>query len=77
MDLTYDPEADAAYLALSAPHIGRVVANPEIETSAGSVILDVDRDGRILGVEILSASRMLDPDVLASARRPYGGHTEP
>lgn len=67
MQVTYDPEADAAYIALSSTRTGRIVWNPEVVTSVGSVILDIDVNGKLLGVEVLAASVTLDPDVLARA----------
>ena len=70
MQTTYDPEADAAYIML-VPEIadGRSVRNEEIQTAGGSVILDFDVDGVLLGVEVLGASAVLDPALIASAVR--------
>ena len=63
IDMTYDPEADAAYIYLSrAP----VVATEE----AGPFIYDVDAEGRIIGIEILSCSTVLAPGDWQNARRP-------
>ncbi|RYI21177.1 DUF2283 domain-containing protein [Dermacoccus sp. 147Ba] len=33
------------------------------------VVLDVDANGRLVGVEVLGASRLLAPEVLAAAHR--------
>lgn len=70
MRTTYDTQADAAYIAL-VPELspGRSVRNAEVETAGGSVILDFDRDGVLLGVEVLGASRVLDAAVIAGAER--------
>lgn len=54
IDMTYDPEADAVYL-----HLGRgKVARTE---EAGPFIYDLDAENRVLGIEILSASKVLAP----------------
>lgn len=70
MRTTFDPEADAAYLALTpetAP--GRSVRNAEVATTGGSVVLDFDKSGVLLGVEVLEATTVLDPRVIAAAER--------
>jgi uncharacterized protein YuzE len=53
-DVTYDAEADAVYVAIGR---GKVERTEE----AGPFIYDVDADGRVLGIEILSASKVLAP----------------
>ena len=53
-DITYDPEADAVYIT-----IGRGKFDRTKET--GPFIYDVDAEGHILGIEILSASKVLAP----------------
>lgn len=67
LGVTYDEEADAAYLrfdqgetptSLPLHHQGSLVA-----------ILDVAADGRILGLELLHASAQLSPEVLSSLPR--------
>jgi len=63
IDMTYDPEADAVYLL-----IGRGAVDHQEE--AGPFIYDVDTDGRVLGIEILSASKTLAPGDWKNARRP-------
>ena len=49
----YDPEADAAYFYLTdgQPH--------ESEDVAPNVTLDFDKEGRIVGMEVLQASSTL------------------
>jgi len=63
IDMTYDPEADAIYMYLSR---GKIDHTEE----AGPFIYDVDENGRILGIEILSASEILAPGGWQTARRP-------
>lgn len=68
MDLSYDAETDAAYLSLTAIAPGAVEETVRISDAfpalAGDVNLDLDGDGRLLGIEILGASRFLPADLL-------------
>lgn len=52
---THDPEADAVHIRLSdeRPY--------EAEEVFPNVILDLTEDGRIVGIEVLSASKVLAP----------------
>ena len=51
--LTHDPEADAVYIKLSED-------KPfEAEEVSPGVILDLTKDGRVVGIEVLSASKTL------------------
>lgn len=72
MRVTYDSEADSAYIQLGKLDVGGVaytyITEPEIET--GMINLDFDREGRLLGIEVLSASRSLPQELHASATRP-------
>lgn len=71
MRTTFDADADAAYIHL-VPDIepGRSVRNVEVSIpEGGSVVLDIDRDGILLGVEVLGARGLLDPMFLAGAER--------
>lgn len=54
IDMTYDPEADAAYIYLAK---GKLAETAE----AGPLLYDVDAEGRVVGIEILHASRVLAP----------------
>jgi uncharacterized protein YuzE len=63
IDMTYDPEADAVYMRISR---GKVAATDE----AGPFIYDVDAEGRVLGIEILAASKVLAPGAWQKARLP-------
>jgi uncharacterized protein YuzE len=62
-DITYDPEADAVYVTVGRGNIDRT-------EEAGPFIYDVDADGRIIGIEILSASKVLAPGDWKKARAP-------
>jgi uncharacterized protein YuzE len=65
MRVTYDPGSDAAYVYL-VDHI-----NPGEATRqevAGRLILDFDEAGKLLGIEILQAARMLRAETIRSAQ---------
>lgn len=71
--LTFDGEADAAYVALG-PDTGAGGVTRTVPVDLGGelgidVALDVDANGRLVGVEVLGASRLLAPEVLAAAHR--------
>jgi uncharacterized protein YuzE len=72
MRVTYDPEADAAYLYLTTEVLdqGRdsVPCDPPDGIQA-FVVMDW-KDGRIVGLEVLDASKRLPLDLLAEATKP-------
>jgi uncharacterized protein YuzE len=53
-DITYDSKADAVYITVGDGAIDRT-------DEAGPFIYDVDAEGHIVGIEILSASKALAP----------------
>jgi uncharacterized protein YuzE len=61
IDMTYDPKADAVYIQLARGGVDRT-------EEAGPFIYDVDVEGRICGIEILSASKVLGHLGLGSKR---------
>lgn len=63
IDMTYDPEADAVYIYLGR---GKVAETRD----EGPFIYDVDASGRILGIEILAASKLLAPGDWKKSRLP-------
>lgn len=71
MDITYDKQADAAYISLvqSIGHHQAVEQNSLIDTPNGEsqLTLDFDARGRLLGIKILAASLVLEPQLLAQA----------
>lgn len=67
-DMTYDSEADAIYIYLARSKIDRT-------EETGPFIYDVDAEGRIVGIEILSASKVLAPGDWKKARLPGAKHT--
>lgn len=71
MRITYDGEADAAYIYLTGADLRPGRDSVEVETPEGVsawVVLDW-KDGRIVGLEVLNASQRLHPDLLAEAER--------
>lgn len=63
---TVDRAADAAYLPV-APTIsdGESVENVLIERAQGTIVLDFDTKGRLLGIEVLGATALLTPQTIA------------
>ncbi len=55
MRITYDAEADAAYVYLT-----ELVEEPETRTVTNDVYMDFDEQGRLVGIEVLDASKHLD-----------------
>lgn len=66
MKFEYDKDVDAAYIYLEFPIKDKQVKNT-IELN-DNIILDFDNDGKLLGVEILDASKVLKKDVLLKAK---------
>lgn len=64
VEVTYDPEADAAYVYLQARDGNRKVATNrlckiELDMEMAAITVDFDAEGRIAGFELLGASRLL------------------
>ncbi len=55
METRYDPEADAVYFTLGTTDVW------ESEEVAPDVILDFDTENRVVGIEVLHATRTLSP----------------
>ena len=70
MRLTYDPDVDAAYI-----YVAERIRDGEVHQTypcemagiGGSIHLDFDVRGRLLGIEVLGAKTTLPPDVLSKA----------
>ena len=65
MRITYDREADALYIAFGERPA--TVGQPQgyVQEVAEGIALDWDGEGRLLGIEILDASkRLADPEAL-------------
>ncbi|GII61490.1 hypothetical protein Skr01_15750 [Sphaerisporangium krabiense] len=73
MRIEYDEENDVAYVYL-VDHIGQGEAETQVLVDAdalrGEAILDLDAQGLLLGIEIIGASQVLRPELLAQAHDP-------
>ena len=58
MDVRYDKETDAMYIYAEK---GEYEVSEEI---GEGVIVDISKDGKVIGIEILDASEKLSPQVL-------------
>ncbi|WP_246233126.1 DUF2283 domain-containing protein [Aurantimonas aggregata] len=61
LTVRYDRESDAAYIRFSPEAV------LESEEVSDGIVLDYDADGRIVGMEVMEASRHLSPSMLAEA----------
>ena len=65
MKIEYDKEADVAYIYLKYPlQDGECKKTKELD---GHIILDYDGEGKLLGVEILNASKILTKKFIEEA----------
>lgn len=65
MRVSYDPEADAAYIYLRDPEARQgTVRSLPVQDAPGMIVLDFDTDGRLFGIEVLDASRLVPPELL-------------
>jgi uncharacterized protein YuzE len=73
--ISYDPETGAAYISLIPESSGFVPRTPvtleEVEAlgeAAGDVVLDLDEEGRLVGIEILTPELLLRAETLGRLR---------
>jgi uncharacterized protein YuzE len=67
MKVTYDALVDAAYIYLEdAPQPGSAVTTLSLDPREihGEVNIDLDSAGRIIGIEVLDASRLLPEELI-------------
>ncbi|TDE53593.1 DUF2283 domain-containing protein [Nonomuraea mesophila] len=76
MRIEYNDENDVAYIYL-VDHINAGESATQIPVEAdeipGYVILDMDKEGALLGIEIVGASRILRPATLSAAQNDETG----
>lgn len=76
MQITYDSQADAAYIRIGGPIADGQATQQlhSIETPGGNgeITLDFDVAGHLLGVEVLFASAVLSPEVIANSTKLEG-----
>ena len=75
MYITYDPESGSAYISLIPEEAGFVsraaVTLEEVDAlgdAAGEIVLDLDEEGRLVGIEVLSPEVLLRSETLARLR---------
>jgi uncharacterized protein YuzE len=70
MRVTFDPKADAAYIYLREIERGgaKHTCAVECDEATGMIVLDIDDEGRLIGIEVIGARDGLPPQVLAEAR---------
>jgi uncharacterized protein YuzE len=64
MKVTYDPSVDAVYIYLT-----KTIREPKTRQIDDDIILDFDEQGRLVGIEVLDASKRLDLEVVLSASK--------
>jgi len=64
MKIHYDPKVDAVYIELAK---GTYEVSREI---SDSVVVDEDKNGKILGVEVLDVAKVLGPKFRANMENP-------
>jgi ketosteroid isomerase-like protein/uncharacterized protein YuzE len=69
--ISFDPEADAAYLPLAEIRPGEAVRQVVVDDipAEAEIVLDFSADGRLLGIEVIGATAILDPALLRNAER--------
>ncbi|MBI2629258.1 DUF2283 domain-containing protein [Candidatus Pacearchaeota archaeon] len=62
MKITFDKEADAMYIEVSE---GAFAKNRKIDDET---IIDLDKNGKIIGIELLNVSKRMSSDFLSDIR---------
>ena len=62
MKITFDKEADAVYIEFSS---GEFDSNKKIDDET---IIDLDKNGQIIGIELLNVSKRIAKDFLSDIR---------
>jgi uncharacterized protein YuzE len=70
--VTYDPQADAAYIYLTEESLlpGRDSIPCDTPEGVHAIVVMDWREGKIVGLVVLDASALLHADLLAQAPRP-------
>jgi uncharacterized protein YuzE len=73
--ITYDSETGSAYISLIPEESGFVprtaITLEEVDglgESAGDIVLDLDEEGRLVGIEVLAPDLLLRSETLARLR---------
>lgn len=72
MQITYDPQADAAYFSFTETVLdpGRDSIPLEVPRGVDAMVIMDWKDGKIVGLEVLDAASLLHPDLLSLAEPP-------
>jgi len=62
MKITFDKDADAVYIELGS---GEFASNKKIDDNT---IIDLDKEGKIIGIELLEVSKRISKDFLSDIR---------
>jgi len=62
MKITFDKEADAMYIEVSSEEF---FSNKKMDKET---ILDLDKNGKIIGIELLNVSKRMNKDFLSDIR---------
>jgi uncharacterized protein YuzE len=67
--ISYDPETGAAYISL-IPDSSTLEEVEALGEAAGDIVLDLDEEGRLVGIEILAPDLLLRAETLGRLREP-------
>lgn len=71
MRLVFDKEADAAFIYFGTDAVEVMRTEPcEVAFQDAAVILLMNASGKLIGLEVLGASKALSADVLGEAQQP-------
>lgn len=72
MTIQYDPKADAAYITVNEnPAPNRIARTIPCDPAIGMINLDFTADGKLSGIEVLDAKKLLPSEVLQQASSIY------
>jgi uncharacterized protein YuzE len=71
MRVTFERSSNAAYIALKEIGDGEAARQHVVDEphTRGMIVLDFDKKGRLIGIEVLDATRALPQEVLEHAER--------
>ncbi len=71
MRITFDRSANAAYIYLVPIGPGEAATTHDVTPphARGMILLDFNKAGRLIGIEVLNATRILPDDLLKQAER--------
>jgi uncharacterized protein YuzE len=69
--ITFDRSSNAAYIYLREIGPGEAARQHHVDEphTRGTIVLDFDDDGRLIGIEVLDATRALPRELLDRAER--------